>query len=58
MRMTSGARACKAAPLIYFMLMPHFSDGRSPLHYAAEHGHSAIVQFLMSAGADLHMRDE
>ena len=56
--MTSGARAHKAAPLIYFMLMPHFSDGASPLHSAAEHGHSAIVRLLMSAGADLHMRDE
>ncbi len=74
MRVMSGARAREAAPLIYFMLIPHcrvsaaglpwihltpfiHSFGASPLHLAAERGHSAIVRLLVSAGADLNIRD-
>ena len=78
MRTMSGARAREAAPLIYFMLMPHFSqgpstyqgtsifrypfphfsDGESPLHYAARAGRLETARFLVSAGADLNMQDE
>ena len=58
MRAMSGARAREAVPLLYFMLMPHFSQWLSPLHLAAEHGRLEIVRLLVSAGADLNMRDE
>jgi hypothetical protein len=73
MRAMSGARACKAAPLIYFMLIPHFSQGPStvayntfphssgggsPLHYAARAGRLETARILVSAGADLNMQDE
>jgi ankyrin repeat protein len=74
MRAMSGARACKSAPLIYFMLMPHFSQGPStshymhtfphssgggsPLHYAATAGRLETARILVSAGADLNIQDE
>jgi ankyrin repeat protein len=69
MRAMSGARAREAVPLLYFMLIPHFSQGRSPLHlaagsgrfgccyYAAGSGRLEIVRLLVSAGADLNIRD-
>jgi hypothetical protein len=86
MRMMSGACAREAAPLIYFMRMPHcrvsaaglplihltpfiHSFGASPLHlaagsgqfgccyYAAGSGRLEIVRLLVSAGADLNIRD-
>ena len=57
MRAMSGARAREAVPLLYFMLIPHFSQGRSPLHLAAGSGRLEIVRLLVSAGADLNIRD-
>ena len=55
MRAMSGARAREAAPLLYFMLMPHFSQWLSPLHLAADHGRLEIVRLLVSAGANVNM---
>ena len=54
----SGARAREAVPLLYFMLMPHFSQGRSPLHVAAVSGRLEIARLLVSAGADLNIKEE
>ena len=77
--MMSGACAREAAPLLYFMLMPHcrvsaaglpwihltpfnhscgFSQRSSPLHLAAGSGRLEIVRLLVSAGADLNIRDK
>ena len=74
MRAMSGARAREAAPLLYFMLMPHFSQGPSnsgymhifphfsgggsPLHYAARAGRLETARLLVSAGTDLNIQDE
>ena len=58
MRAMSGARAREAVPLLYFMLMPHFRFGESPLHHAAGSGRLEIAQFLVNAGADLNIRDK
>ena len=30
---------------------------RTPLHYAAERGHSAVTKLLLEAGADITARD-
>ena len=34
------------------------SDGRAPLHFAAENGHAGLVDHLLSAGADVHRADK
>ena len=33
------------------------TDGRSPLHFAAENGHAGLVDHLLSSGADVHRTD-
>ncbi len=36
-----------------------FDDlGKTPLHYAVEHGHLAVAAFLIQAGADVNAHDE
>lgn len=33
-------------------------DGRTPLHWAADKGHPAVVQLLLTKGADLNARSK
>lgn len=33
-------------------------DGRKPLHYAADFGHSVVVEYLIAKGANLNVRDK
>ena len=35
-----------------------FQDNQTPLHYASKHGHSEVVQVLISHGATVDMKDE
>ncbi len=35
-----------------------FQHNQTPLHYASEHGHSEVVQVLLSHGATVDMKDE
>ncbi len=35
-----------------------FQYNQTPLHYASEHGHSEVVQLLLSHGATVDMKDE
>ncbi|VDM40703.1 unnamed protein product [Toxocara canis] len=32
-------------------------EGRYPIHYAADYGHTDIVQYLLSKGADVNVLD-
>ncbi len=34
------------------------SDGKAPLHFAAENGHPGLVDHLLVAGADVHQTDK
>ncbi len=34
-----------------------FQYNKTPLHYASEHGHSEVVQVLLSHGATVDMKD-
>ena len=38
--------------------MFYLQDGRTPLHMAAEAGPLNVVQFLVSSGADVNMKDK
>jgi len=33
-------------------------DGRKPLHYAADFGHSLVVDFLIAQGAEINAKDK
>lgn len=33
-------------------------DGKTALHWAARHGHTAIVQVLLDAGADVNIKSK
>lgn len=33
-----------------------YQEGRTPLMAAAEHGHTAVVKYLVQHGADMHER--
>ena len=35
----------------------HLQDGGTPLHMAAAAGHLNVVQYLVSSGADVNMKD-
>lgn len=33
-------------------------DGRTPVHFAAQHGHVAVLECLYASGADLAAKDK
>ena len=35
----------------------YLQDGRNPLHKAAEEGHLNVVQYLVSSGADVNLKE-
>ena len=38
--------------------MFYLQDGRTPLHMAAAAGHLNVVQYLVSSGADVNLKDK
>lgn len=40
------------------LLLARDTDGSTPLHCATWKGHAATVEYLISAGADLHLENE
>ena len=46
--------------IMSILISSHISitqPNRTPLHFAAEKGHTSIVQLLLQAGADVHAKD-
>jgi hypothetical protein len=43
--------------LLMFLLMANDVDGRTALHLAAEYGHKAIVEYLLSHGMKVNLTD-
>ena len=33
------------------------SSGRTPLHYAADNGHTTIVEYLLTKGAEINVKN-
>jgi hypothetical protein len=55
-RRQSGGTRLTRHPLTGFVVCGVQYE-RTPLHKAAEYGHKAIVEALLAAGADVHVRD-
>lgn len=52
-----GNDEASGASLLYSVNAQNASDGSTALHYAARHGHAAIVAALVAMGADATARD-
>jgi len=44
--------------VVSFKLMPSSADseGRTPLHWAVDRGHSGVIELLCSKGADMNAK--
>jgi ankyrin repeat protein len=59
----NDGRLCYECQFILFKLLQEIDvnkeiDGRPPLHYAADYGQGDVIQYLLSKGANVNVRNK